>query len=66
MEDEKSYNHLIGLEVEQAKVELEKEGKILRVDTKDGVPLVGTCDMKANRLNVAITKGIITSVSGLG
>lgn len=54
---------VIGME-KQAAIDLIKgQGLKVRIKSEDGVPFVGTCDYRTDRLNLHITDGKVTSVS---
>ena len=59
-------NKLIGLPHKEAKNFCKKCGAELRVMLKDGVPFAGTCDVKCNRINVAVDQDKITKIMGVG
>jgi len=39
---------------------------ILRVTREDGKGLIGTCDLRSDRLNVETVNGIISVIKGIG
>jgi hypothetical protein len=38
----------------------------IRVNEKDGLPLILTRDFKTDRLNIVVSKGIVTEILGFG
>ena len=64
--DLSQFQGLIGLTPEVAAKVCEANGYRLRVRTRDGQGMVGTADFRQDRINVAVDKGIITAIKGLG
>jgi hypothetical protein len=58
-----SYNHLIGKTIEEAK---KLTGLQIRASSIDGKSMVGTADVRMNRLNVAVKDGKISAIHGRG
>jgi hypothetical protein len=56
----------IGKTIEEAAIVLEKLGLTMRVMQRDGQHLVGTCDLRSNRISVAVTDNKVTSILGCG
>lgn len=54
---------LVGKPFGEAKDYAIARGLDFRVTSKDGFPRIVTCDLKADRVNVAIVDGIVTEVS---
>ena len=63
---EKAKEIVIGKKLKEAQKLLEPIGWYVRPTRIDGKGLVGTADCKANRINVAIEKGIIVKITGIG
>lgn len=57
---------LIGKTLKEAKRLAAAEGVIVRAAKIDGEPMTVTMDVKMNRVNVAINKGVITSITKIG
>lgn len=57
---------LVGKKVERAQMMAQSAGKRVRVMRRDGQQLVGTTDVDANRINVAVEQGKIVEVIGNG
>ena len=54
-------NKLIGLTEEKAAKLIEKNGMKMRITNRDGESFFGTMDARSDRVNVAISKGKVTS-----
>lgn len=54
---------LIGLKLEEA---IMLSGLTIRPMCENGEMLIGTCDYRPDRVNVATVDGIITEILGLG
>jgi hypothetical protein len=57
---------IIGLDVDQARYILQQHGMWLRVMQKDGEHLMGTCDFRSDRLNVAVEDGKVIGLLQVG
>ena len=57
---------IIGMNIEEAKSFLKDHGFSLRVMQRDGKHLVGTCDIRTNRLNVSVKDDKITGLLRIG
>lgn len=59
-------SELVGLTENFARAKCIENDLRLRVTSKDGEPLIGTCDYRPERVNVAVANEIVTSVDGRG
>jgi hypothetical protein len=57
---------VIGMTQADAEAKLAEIGLTLRVIELDGVPQPATMDLRPDRVNVAVTDGVVTSVQSLG
>jgi hypothetical protein len=57
---------LIGKQIDEARKIAEGAGWCVRVKTRDGEALFVTCDVRSNRINVAIDQGAVVAVTGVG
>lgn len=57
---------LVGLPIDEATKVAEENGWIVRVSTLDGEGQAVTDDLRPNRVNVAVTDGIVTGVDSIG
>jgi hypothetical protein len=57
---------IIGLPQNVTEGKLMESGYHLRIMEQDGQYLIGTCDYWPNRINVAIEKGVVKKVLGVG
>ena len=62
----KNIEKIVGMNVEDAKIFLKNHGLSLRVMQCDGEHLMGTCDMRSKRLNVAVEKGRVIELLQVG
>lgn len=62
----KKIPNIINLTLEAATAKAIKQGFVIRPTIVDGKPLVGSCDIQENRLNVSVNDGIVTAVSQVG
>jgi hypothetical protein len=60
------YSHIIGMNSEVARIELESEGSIMRMAKHNGEDCILTQDIMPHRVNVAIDHGTITAVLWIG
>ena len=51
---------IIGMQVDDARKQLEESGWSLRLVSIDGKGCVGTCDVRRDRINVKARNGIVT------
>jgi hypothetical protein len=58
--------NIVGRTVKDAHEVCAKQGYRMRVRWEDGTGLVGTCDFCRDRVNVSVTKGIVTGIVGMG
>ena len=58
-------NTLVGMTPDAARHLLRQQGLRLRVKTLDGESQIGTCDLRSDRINVAVESNVITSVIGV-
>lgn len=63
---EQIFLELLGKTTAEAKAMVEPDGYSLRVIEQDGSGRMVTMDHNIKRINVAITKDIITKIRGLG
>lgn len=57
---------IIGKTVAEANTACESNGYTMRIMEKDGQPLMGTCDLRSNRVNVAVLNGNVIRLQGIG
>ena len=57
---------IIGMSREEAQKTLQANGLTLRCQNLNGQSLIGTCDYRTDRVNVAIRENKITKVIGIG
>jgi hypothetical protein len=60
------WDNLIGLDEERAEVEVKNRHWIMRVVQKNKQSMVGTCDLREDRVNVVVNQGVVTEVMGIG
>jgi hypothetical protein len=60
------FSYLIGKTEDQAREALKEHDMVLRVTSEDGEHFFGTCDYRTDRLNVGITKGVLSSIGNIG
>jgi len=60
------WDNLIGLDEETAEAEVKGRHWIMRVVQKNKQSMVGTCDLREDRVNVVVDQGIVTEVMGVG
>ena len=58
-------NELIGLKLDEAEAQAKSRGCSVRVVEEDGEPLVGTSDLRPDRINVAIADGKVARIDGV-
>jgi hypothetical protein len=61
----KEFEHLIGMNSEVARIELESEGLTMRAVYVNGVPRLLTQDIRNDRVNVSIKDGTIVDIDGI-
>lgn len=61
-----SYEHLIGLPLEEAKQRAKKMGVIIRANHTNSEGFLFTCDYKQNRITVSVDDGIVDSILSVG
>lgn len=61
-----NYDDLIGLSLQDAVAKAGENGFTIRTRTKDGQPMMGTCDYQTHRINVATQDGKVVSIQGIG
>lgn len=54
------------LSIKDARELAEKNKKIVRVIVEDGEPLIVTCDLRSDRINVEVENGVVKTVVGVG
>jgi len=64
--DKPPYSQLIGLTEDQAKAVAAELGASLRVLEKDGQSFVYSCELRENRINVALASGLVIDILGTG
>lgn len=57
---------IIGKTIAEANAICEGNGYTMRVMEEDGEALMGTCDLRSNRVNVAVVNGNVTRLQGIG
>jgi hypothetical protein len=57
---------IVGKPVAEANIVCEAGGYTMRVMEEDGEALVGTCDLRSNRINVAVANGNVIRLQGIG
>lgn len=62
----KTAKERIGANFEEFKADAQKAGWTVRAMCVDGKEMVGLCDFRPNRINVAVAKGLISEVRGIG
>jgi len=60
------WDNLIGLDEERAEVEVKNRHWVMRIVKKNEQSMVGTCDLREDRVNVVVNQGIVTEVMGVG
>lgn len=60
------YNQLIGLTEAEAEAVASDLGASLRVLEKDGKRFMHSCEWQPNRVNVALSAGVIIDILGIG
>lgn len=60
------FQNIVGKTVVEARAELQKLGYSLRVIAEDGKSFPVTADHSPSRVNVAVVRGVVETVSGLG
>jgi hypothetical protein len=60
------FEDFVGLTEEQAVASAKERGLMIRVVCEDGEFFFGTSDYVDTRLNIDLTKGIVSSVRGIG
>ena len=60
------WDNLIGLDEKAAALEVEERHWVMRVVRENKQSMVGTCDLREDRVNVVVDQGIVTEVMGVG
>lgn len=60
MKSDKLLKKLIGMSEEDAEFLCHKNGYKIRLSSRDGIFFPGTCEMRGDRINVTVAKGIVT------
>lgn len=64
MKTEKDFEFIIGMNFEEAKALVEKP-YFLSPDILNGEPIMKTCDMRTDRINIIVENDIITQINGI-
>jgi hypothetical protein len=62
----REFEHLVGMNTEVARIELQSEGLVLRVSVLNGQHQELKMDYRDNRVNVIVEHGTITGIDGIG
>jgi hypothetical protein len=57
---------IIGKTIAEANAICEVNGYMMRIMEQDGESLIGTCELRSNRINVAVLNGNVIKLQGIG